>query len=293
VKATVWLPSDVRGRVIAVSIVCCVTTLFVIAFMRADEGEFTTGRLPVQFYRELEAQGLLDDYVGVFAIAHNSGDSLVATREAIDHGADVIEIDVASIGSELYAAHRSPLPLVGRRLFRGPTLADVWGAATAVEVVKLDLKESSPRFVNLLLDFLHEREPRETVVVSPSLRVLGAVEVGAPHAVRVLTVADGRRLDELLRNPAITDVIDGVSVAHAALTAGRIAALRERGLLTFAYTVNDLDRLNELVIQGVDAVSTDNLAIMELLGGPRLGEARLRDRAVPPASLHSVADARQ
>ncbi len=54
--------------------------------------------------------------------------------------------------------------------------------------------------------------------------------------------------------------------------------LESTGLLVLAWTVNDLARLNELVQLGVDAITTDNLAIMELLGGQQRQEAWLGDR---------------
>lgn len=120
------------------------------------------------------------------------------------------------------------------------------------------------------------------------LHALGAFAQRMPHVVRVFSVPDARRLDAIIRDARVADAVDGVSVAHHVLTAERVIALHERRLLTPAYTVNDLDRMNELVVQGVDAITPDNLAIMELLGGPRLGEAQLDDRTRPPSSLRSL-----
>ncbi len=252
--------------------------------MLSQVDDYTRGRMPVQFYRDLEAADLLDDYRSTFAIAHNSGDSLEATRRAIEHGADVIEVDVISIRGELYAGHRTPLPLLGPLLFRGPRLGEVWEAAALVEVIKLDLKESSPDFVARVLRFLEERAPRDTVVVSPSISVLASFQEGAPHVVRVLSVPNAASLESLLAAEDVFRVgrlIEGVSVAHSALTEERVGALKARGLMIFAFTVDDLERVNELVALDVDAITTDNLALMELLGGPGLGEAALRDRIGP------------
>lgn len=269
----VW-PALLAGVVTLVVFAAAGTALL----MPEHVDEYARGRMPAQFYRQLEASDLLDDYRSTFAIAHNSGDSLAATREAIEHGADVIEVDVISIGGDLYAGHRTPLPILGRLFFRGPLLADVWESAALVEVIKLDLKESSPGFVARVLRFLEERTPRETVVVSPSTAVLAAFEEGAPHVVRVLSVSSASRLESVLSADGLVGPVEGVSVAHAALTEERVAALKGLGLMIFAFTVDDLARVNELVALDVDAITTDNLALMELLGGPGLGEVLLRDR---------------
>ncbi len=61
-------------------------------------------------------------------------------------------------------------------------------------------------------------------------------------------------------------MIDGVGVRERLLSRGAQAWLERRGLLTFAWTVNDERRMNELVGQGVDGLITDRLDMMELLG---------------------------
>ncbi len=43
--------------------------------------------------------------------------------------------------------------------------------------------------------------------------------------------------------------------------------LDARGIGAFAWTVNDIDRVNELIRLGVTGITTDNLAILSLLGG--------------------------
>jgi len=68
------------------------------------------------------------------------------------------------------------------------------------------------------------------------------------------------------------------------LLSGRVGIetwLKGEQVYVLAWTVNDLTRVNELVRLGVDAMTTDNLAIMELLGGQRRGERLLVRRALP------------
>jgi glycerophosphoryl diester phosphodiesterase len=79
----------------------------------------------------------------------------------------------------------------------------------------------------------------------------------------------------LRSNPDRLSLIDGVTIRHTLLDEDAARWLREQHLIVLAWTVNDLPRTNELVRYGVDAITTDNLAIMELLGGQRRGENRL------------------
>src|SRR5262245_49422969 len=107
----------------SIIIVASIATLgFFIAFEDAAE-RYTAGERPALYYAAI-GDARLDDYSRVFGVAHNSGDSIGATRRALQHGADVIEIDVVAYRGVLYAAHHAPLPRIGGQVFRGPTLAD-------------------------------------------------------------------------------------------------------------------------------------------------------------------------
>ncbi|MGQ9573489.1 MAG: glycerophosphodiester phosphodiesterase [Dehalococcoidia bacterium] len=240
-----------------------------------EAAEYTTGGEPIQFYRQLDAD-LLDDYRGVFGVAHNSGNLVGTIKEALDHGADVIEIDVISVGGRLRAAHRSPVPIIGSRLFRGPTLEEVWEAAAAADVIKLDLKKSSPEFLERLVDFLSQRMDHEVVISTRDPEALNVIAEQVPQVIRLLSIPDVRGFEKLREGEDLQTLIDGVTIRHTALNEERVTWLRERGLVIFAWTVNDMRRVNELVTWGVHAVNTDNLAIMELLGGQERGEATLR-----------------
>jgi glycerophosphoryl diester phosphodiesterase len=262
------------GAVALTVIILCSGILAVFVFLDHWGEEYTSGRIPVQFYAALTGEKL-EDYRRVFGVAHNSGDTVEATREALDHGADVIEIDVVSLDGKLYAAHSSPLRYIGRRVFRGPTLADVWEAAREADVIKLDLKESSPAYLELLLAFLAEHEDHEVVIATGNVRALQTFEARYPRAIRVLSVPNERRLRALQRDEGLIALIDGVTIRHRLVSEESAAWLKARGLLILAWTVNDLSRVNELVNYGADGITTDNLAIMELLGGQQRGEATL------------------
>ncbi|GAB4332548.1 MAG: hypothetical protein Kow0010_18540 [Dehalococcoidia bacterium] len=265
--------------IIGVSVAALV---FLVAF--SDHAErYLSGVQPYQFLGKLDAD-LLDDYGQVFGVAHNSGDSVDATRKAHRNGADVIEIDVISIGSALYAGHDRPLPFVGSHVFRGPRLEVVWAVARDAEVIKLDLKETSPAYVDRVIRFLEAQDEHPVIVSSRSVDVLARFEAGYPRAVRLLSVKAHLALALLQDDERALAVIDGVTVRHTLLDEASAGWLKERGYLILAWTVNDLGRVNELVQLGVDAITTENLAILRLLGDNRTGELELVPprRALPP-----------
>lgn len=256
--------------VIAVSVAALV---FLVAF--SDHAErYLSGVQPYQFIGELDAD-LLDDYGQVFGVAHNSGDSVAATRKAMRNGADIIEIDVISIGSALYAGHDRPVPFIGSHVFRGPRLDAVWAVAGDAEVIKLDLKQTSPAYVDRVIGFLRAQEDRPLIVSSRSVDVLARFAAEYPEAIRLLSIKTDPALTALREDERGLDIIDGVSIRHDLLNRDAASWFEERGYLVLAWTVNDLGRVNELVELGVDAITTENLAILQLLGSHRTGEVAL------------------
>jgi glycerophosphoryl diester phosphodiesterase len=272
-----------RLLIIVASLVIALSLILLALFVFWDEiaEEITTGRRPVQFHGEL-ATDLLDDYGAVFVVGHNSGGTIAATRQALDHGADVIEIDVASLDGVLVSAHFPPLPLIGRRVFRGPALEDVWNEAKEAEIIKLDLKESSPQFRQLLIAFLDAHKgDHQVIVATRDVTTLRELATRVPEAFRFLSISNRRRLQALEADRQLIAMIDGVTIRHSLIDKETADWLKAERLVVLAWTVNDLDRVNDLVRLGVDAITTDNLAIMELLGGQQRGERFLARRPLP------------
>jgi hypothetical protein len=256
-----------------------------------ERGEvWTSGLHPAHFYRDLDAE-LLDDYANTFVVGHNSGDRIDSALQAIYYGADVIEVDVVAVNGRLYAGHDAPPTWIGDNLFRGPPLDRIWVAASGAQAVKLDLKESSPAFVALVMDFLAQhRGQRQVIVVSGDPAVLRSIGEKEPSVFRVLSIGSEPRFESIVENPELVDGLDGVSIRESLITGERMEWLADHHLLTFAWTVNDLERVNELVLLGVDAITTDNLAIMRLLGGRSGREKRLeRKPAAHPSPAAATA----
>lgn len=271
-----YLPKLRVGITIAAGLLIVVNMIAILGLFvfESQAAGFTSGGEPVQFYQSLRPQ-LLEQYGAVFGIAHNSGDDIDTTVEALGYGADVVEVDVIMVGKELYAAHQSPLRFIGERFFRGPKLAEVWGAAAQADVVKLDLKDSSPDFLETLVSFLNQRREHEVMVVTRSPEALAFMAERQPRVFRFISIPDERRLKELLGNQRLLSIVDGVTIKHKLLTANSAAELHQYQLIIFAWTVNDLDRVNELVTLGVHGIITDNLAVMALLSATERSEVKL------------------
>ncbi|MFO8010805.1 MAG: glycerophosphodiester phosphodiesterase [Dehalococcoidia bacterium] len=272
-----------RLAVISASIIVIlanVAALVILFTFDSESAQFISGGNPRQFHEELQVD-LLDDYGEVLGIAHNSGNKIRSTIEALAYGADIIEIDVVLVQGQLHAAHWSPFRFIGDRLFRGPTLAEVWGAAAQADMIKLDLKDSSTEMVNKLVEFLDDRRraKEKIIVVSEKPEILALMAQRTPKVIRMLSVSDEYVLLDLLEDEDLQAVIDGVSVNHSLLTVDIIASLKERGLIVFAWTVNDPARMNELVKYGVDGITTDNLAILDLFGAQR--QIDITSRSLP------------
>lgn len=249
----------------------------------------TAGVIPRQYYSEFDAEPL-PSYDGTHGIGHNTGDSLDKIAAAIDAGAQGLEIDVIEYRGDLYARHNLPVTLFGEFAFRPIHLEEAWMAATT-EVVQLDLKDTSPRFLNKLIDFLnrHGQDRRIILVSSWDLGVLQRVERDAPWVGRLLSVGSKDALDSLLvgyEDIRQDRLLNGVTIAHELLDAPTVEWLKERELLIFAWTVENLSRVNELTLLGVDAVVTDDLAILNLLRRTQSSELLATPEALasPPAA---------
>jgi glycerophosphoryl diester phosphodiesterase len=248
----------------ALSVLCLLALAVAVAF-DTQAARFTSGTIPAQFADRLDG-GLNGDYEDVIGVAHNAGDDLNAATRAIAYGADAIEIDVRSAGNELFASHDAPVPLLEELAFHGPTLRDTWEVARLDNTVLLHLKQRSGRYLAAVRSFLAARALRRTIVQTKDPGTVYTVRRSMPSVQRLLLVFTARELAALESDKRLLAAIDGVSVRESLLSAPVQAWFERRGLMTFAWVVNDEQRLNELVSGGIDGVITDRLDIMRLLG---------------------------
>lgn len=221
----------------------------------------------------------LPDADRVMTIAHNAGDNLEATARSLRHGAGIIEIDVAASGDRLAAAHRAPLPWIGKRLFRRPTLEQAWTASAPMPVM-LDLKDSSPAFLDRLFTFLsvHGRH-RLVILVSGNPATLETFQRRMPGVIRLYGASPPGRLEAFMADDALIALVDGLNLRHQRIDEAVGAWANASGLWLVAWTVNDFDRARALIELGVDVMTTDNLAIMAALNGDPTALAARTERA--------------
>lgn len=278
--------ATLHGAIVAAAVATLALSgwvLWILVFEPERAERLTAGVSPRRFFREVGLDGLdgdlLDAYAGVFAIAHNAGDSIATTRTALERGVDVIEIDVVSLDGRLYAAHDSPHRWYSSFVFRGPSLAQVWRETAGAAAVKLDLKESDPRYVDRVMGFVWANgEGRRVIVASRDPGVLEAFAGRLPSVYRLLSIGSERELEAPRDDPATMASIDGVTIRATLLDAEAVAWFGERRLLVMAWTVDRLGRANDLVGWGVDGITTNNLAIARLLGSDEPGGLRRRRR---------------
>ena len=222
---------------------------------------------PPLFFGELFGEPL-EDYEGVAVVAHNSGNARAYVQLAQNAGVPIIEMDIRTIDNQLYAAHSPPARFVGRYLTNSVPLANAWAGTAEAPAVALDLKDSSDTFLRRLFVFLeqHQREDQRLLISSRSEYALTRAREALPGATLLLSVSTWGQLDLAQTDPQLISLIDGVTVRKSLLAEEEeVRLLKEQGLLVYAWVVNDLDTLNRLVAWGVDAVVTDNLAIIALL----------------------------
>lgn len=275
----------ISSVVIAISL----TVLGIFTFFPSLAEEFTAGLRPTLFYAPLPQDSLDPDleqeYEQVIGVAHNSGDSVSATLAALYSGADAIEIDVVSLDGALYSSHASPLPWIGTGVFRGPRLEAVWTAAAQTDLVKFDLKESSSQFLHLVHEFLAiHRQQHQVVVATDDPASLRFLDDRMPDLLLFYSIGDRRDFETLQDDENLAALIDGVTIQHEVVDAETARWLNEHELRILAWTVNDIERANELIRLGVNGITTDNLALLSLFGGQRQGEDSLDQTEATPES---------
>lgn len=227
-------------------------------------------QIPKQFYRPL-GQNLTVGERPVVPVAHNAGNDATTARRAIQRGAGVIEIDVLIYESRLYAAHNLPKTRLNQLAWRfsPPSMLErAWEAARSATYVQLDLKTTSPEVVPLLLNFLEERHDDGNLIVSsPDLDALNRVAEAYPDVEGVLSVGSFCQLAIVQADPESLDSLSGVSVRASLLDENVVAVFHEENLFVLAWTVDDLRGLDRVLRLNVDAIATNNLAIIERLRG--------------------------
>ena len=250
-----------RARVVASVVVVAVLAVVLWPFLQGYVGV----RPPDQFYAELHP-ALVPPAAPALGVAHNAGNNPSTTAAALAHGAAVIEIDVISAGGRLVAGRDQPLPRLAGRMFRGYSLEEMWSRAEPARVIKLDLKATDRTTLDSLVLFLRPRlADHEVMISSGDATSIAYLHPRLPSVVLLFSAGWPDELAAVRANPELVADIGGVSVFHGLVDPALVDWMHQRRLLVLVWTVNDGQRLNEVVRDGVDGVTTANLAILRAL----------------------------
>jgi len=86
-----------------------------------------------------------------------------------------------------------------------------------------------------------------------------------PDVTLLFSVAGPDAVHQLQSDPALQKAIGGASVFQGLVDTNLVTWVHRHKLLILAWTVNDSQRLNQLVRLGVDGITTANLAILRAL----------------------------
>ena len=264
-----WLRKGRRRWVIAGVVAVALVAAAIVAWPYVRL--YTGAAPPAQFYQKVQLEpALAQDYPRVLGVAHNAGNNLGTLATALHYGADVIELDVISARGQLVAGRDQPWPWLARQLFRGPTLAEAWDHAAAAGIVKLDLKQTDPGFLDDLIAFVAPRaRSRRVMISSDDQGALRYLHSRLPGVTMLFSAGGPDAVHQLQTDPALQEAIGGVSAFQGLVDAHLISWAHQHKLLVLAWTVNDSQRLNHLVRLGVDGITAANLAILRAVGGHR------------------------
>jgi glycerophosphoryl diester phosphodiesterase len=145
------------------------------------------------------------------------------------------------------------------------SLAASWSIARLSGRVLFDIKSNSSTAVDQLIRFvLHHQGPVDWFSTA-DMQALNRLRHRLPGSIRLLTVGSGPALARLLALAPKPGEINGVSIEQHLLTRSVVEALRGRGLLVQAYTIDQMSRINLLAGWGVTGITTNNVTAMAAL----------------------------
>jgi glycerophosphoryl diester phosphodiesterase len=257
-------PGKVRRFLIAAVIGALLLTTGVVTATTAGPA------LPRQFYRPLTLAPSVET-PATTVVAHNAGNDPFTTMNAIQYGADVIEIDVLIDDGQLRAAHNLPATTTGRlgwKVAPPPLLPSATDAARSAAAIQLDLKTTDPELLPLLLDFFADHiSDAHWIVSSPDLVILTGITSEHPDIEPILSIGTANAMSAAMADPHALSFLTGVSVRASLLDDATVTYFQSLGLRVLAWTVDDAAGLGRMLDLGVDAVVTNNLAIVYALSG--------------------------
>lgn len=214
---------------------------------------------------------------GPYLIAHAAGNNAWRVHDAIEDGADLVEVDLWARRGAFEARHErrfGPIPLLFEKWYLrrpdGPfDLADLLRATDNQSRLFLDFKTGGREPARLLKQAMADARPALAPAASSQIwSMLRAVREELPEVPIFYSISVRAQLDLFLNMLERERPPDGVSCRHNLLDSEAIERLREAGMTIIAWTVDDGERARDLVHAGIDAITTHEIhEIRQAIGG--------------------------
>lgn len=200
-------------------------------------------------------------------IAHKGGNTAAKALTAIEEVADYLEVDLWVHDGRFEARHEARilnrLPVVFERGRLSLLPKRPFGLAELLEHTEghidifLDLKNGGARAAHLVRKAIDESGYSQRLAASSQLwSVLRGLHAVVPEVDLFYSMGVRAQLDLFLSVSQRDTKPRGVSCRHDLLTKDIIQTLHNRGLLVVAWTVDDIDRAEQLAEMGVDGITT-------------------------------------
>lgn len=203
-------------------------------------------------------------------IAHRYGNDLARLTEAAAAQADYVEADVWSYKGRLEVRHAKtlgPIPVIWDKWYirrqpeRPLVLDDVLAALPPGMGIMIDLKGDDRELPEMLLDTLRRHRDKHPVMISA--RFWDYLPSLLDYPGLMLFHSVGTR-GQLRRVRPLLDLRehDAVCVKYQLLDAATVRSLKQQVSMLATWAINDEHRLQQAIDWSVDAIITDETAIM-------------------------------
>ena len=172
--------------------------------------------------------------------------SLEAIKIALELGVDMIETDLRMQGTNIVLSHDDTLP---KQTYT--SLIEALAEIDCTAPLNLEIKEQ--KVIKPLAKVLEDYKGK-IIISSKSFSILQSVKKQIPHSeIAIIESWSG------VRAVASASYLGThrVHLKHNWLWSGFVRSMKHRGYLLYAYTVNSVERAEELESWGVDGIFTD------------------------------------
>jgi glycerophosphoryl diester phosphodiesterase len=215
----------------------------------------------------------------ILTIAHKAGNDRRLLAATLEAGVEGVEADLRLDGDRLVARHERRFPFLPlfydrwhvrwsreAQIGLGELLAHLSGRA----LLLADLKSKPRRSVDVLLATLKDRDAMSSALASSTYwELIGELAAREPSLRLYYSIGRREMLGAFWRRAERDRSVRGVSIHQALVDADVARRLRERGIETLAYHVNEVSRARQLVEWGITGIIGDRLEVLRAVQGER------------------------